>query len=134
MSQTPCADRSNDPNDWFIRSDGKQYSSDDFLTEAEQGSIARSVLRLASDTPELHKARVDAAISAARGARKRVALAARQAAKSKCYSCPVRIECMSKALDNGEMHGTWGGYFEEEIAEIRNAQSHRRSGGLSLLD
>jgi WhiB family redox-sensing transcriptional regulator len=34
-----------------------------------------------------------------------------------CSACPVRVECASSALANGEEHGTWGGLSEKERAD-----------------
>jgi WhiB family redox-sensing transcriptional regulator len=31
------------------------------------------------------------------------------AAKAVCRPCPVRFDCLSYALNNGEKHGIWGG-------------------------
>jgi hypothetical protein len=38
-------------------------------------------------------------------------------AKSICGLCPVRRECLSWALDNKEIWGTWGGRDQEEIRD-----------------
>nr|BFD88023.1 hypothetical protein StreXyl84_74240 [Streptomyces sp. Xyl84] len=40
--------------------------------------------------------------------------AAQNGAKSVCYRCPVRIECLSYALDRRMEHGVWGGMTERE--------------------
>lgn len=126
MSQTPCSDRTNDPNDWFIRPDGKQYTDEDFLTETERRGVALSVIPIGGETHEEHEDRVKRAINAARSNRRRAALARRRAAKSLCRQCPIMIECMTAALDRGETHGTWGGLLEEELAEVRREQARRR--------
>lgn len=128
MTKTPpCADRANDPQDWFIRADGKQYSHDDLLTDAERHGISRTVLAIGGETFEEHETRVERALNAARMNRKRIMLARRRRSKSLCWSeCPIRDACMIQALDRGEMHGTWGGYLEEELAEIRKEQARRR--------
>jgi len=41
--------------------------------------------------------------------------------------CPVRLDCLAYALDNGIKQGTWGGYSERErrdvvIVEIRGVR------------
>lgn len=127
MTNTPCADRSNDPNDWFIRADGKQYTDDDFLTEDDRRGIARSVLPIGGETAEEHEARVKRALNAAIGNRRRAALARRRNAKSLCVlECQMRVECLTAALDRNETHGTWGGLLEEELVETRREQARRR--------
>lgn len=35
-------------------------------------------------------------------------------AKAVCGECPVRIDCLSWALDNDEEHGIWGGMTQYE--------------------
>lgn len=127
MSDTsPCADRTNDPNDWFIRPDGRQYTDEDLLTETERHGVARSVLPIGGETFEEHEKRVNDALDAARSNRRRQALARRRQAKSLCFACPVQTECLTGALERGEIHGTWGGYLEEELVEIRKEQARRR--------
>ena len=126
MTQTPCSDRTNDPNDWFIRPDGKQYTDEDFLSEAERAGVARSVLPIGGETHDEHEERVQSALKAARSNRRRQALARRRAAKSLCRRCPIMLDCMTKAIDDNETHGTWGGLLEEELAEVRREQARRR--------
>lgn len=124
---SPCADRTNDPQDWFIRADGKQYSDDDLLTEVERRGISRTVLAIGGETAEEHEIRVERALNAARSNRKRIMLARRRRAKSLCWAeCPIQDACLAQALGRGEMHGTWGGYLEEELAEVRKEQARRR--------
>ena len=114
----PCAAPENDPQDWFISANGKQYSFDNLLTPAERRGLRRSVLPITGETIEQHEARVESALSAAERSRKIAALRRRQAAKSKCFRCPIRTECGRGAVARGEMHGTWGGMFEEEVAQV----------------
>lgn len=123
---SPCADRTNDPNDWHIRPDGKQYSDDDFLTEGERRGVARSVIPISGETFEEHETRVRSALSAAVNNRKRAALIRRRKAKESCLGCPIRENCLAGALERNETHGTWGGFLEEELAEIRKVQARRR--------
>ncbi|MFC4330840.1 WhiB family transcriptional regulator [Streptomyces andamanensis] len=40
--------------------------------------------------------------------------AAQNGAKSVCYRCPVRMECLSYALDQRMEYGVWGGMTERE--------------------
>lgn len=126
MTNTPqCARPDVDPQDWFIRSDGKQYTDDGLLTAGERTGVARSVIPIAGETFEEHEARVKSAVSAAVNNRKRAALIRRRKAKDLCRECPIMVECLSAALDRREIHGTWGGLYEEELAEVRKEQARR---------
>lgn len=127
----PCADPANDPQDWFISANGKQYSFDRFLTDVEDSGIRRSVLWKQGESEADHAERVSAAIAAAEAPRKAAALRRRQAAKSKCYDCPILLKCGRRAVDQGEMHGTWGGMFEEELAQVINLR--RRKAGAATI-
>lgn len=89
--QTPCQNPDNDPNDWFIGRDGKQYPDDPFDTEEQSEAAA-----------------------------KREALIRRRRARAACYECYFRMQCLDIALEDHESHGTWGGYYEEELRQIRN--------------
>lgn len=49
------------------------------------------------------------------------------AAKMICGDCPVRVECLSWALETREAHGIWGGKTPQERLSIqRNARKARR--------
>ena len=50
------------------------------------------------------------------------ALAQVKSAKLICRGCPVRITCLSWALDSGRQHGIWGGLTEDERRRL-----HRRN-------
>jgi WhiB family transcriptional regulator, redox-sensing transcriptional regulator len=56
-------------------------------------------------------------------------------AKAVCARCPVRIVCLSYALDTGQHAGVWGGASAEERQGIRSARavaltlSHRHERG-----
>ena len=41
-------------------------------------------------------------------------------AKAVCRGCEVIDECLTWALDNGEMHGVWGGLSERERRQLRS--------------
>jgi hypothetical protein len=123
--QTPCS--SNNPDDWYISRDGKQFPDDDFLTETEVQGIIRSVLRIEGETDEEHLARSDAALSNAAAERRRLALIRRRQARALCHTdCNLRTACLGRALEKNEDHGTWGGYFEEELREIRREIARRK--------
>ena len=42
-----------------------------------------------------------------------------KAAAAICARCPCRAPCLAWALDNREVHGTWGGVSEHERRRIR---------------
>jgi WhiB family redox-sensing transcriptional regulator len=44
-------------------------------------------------------------------------------AKAVCARCPVRIDCLSYALETGQEAGVWGGTSEEERRAIRSAST-----------
>lgn len=50
--------------------------------------------------------------------------AAQNEAKKLCVRCPVRIDCLTYALDHGEEHGVWGAMTERE----RRALLRQRPG------
>lgn len=125
---TPCGDPANDPNDWFINPAGKQYPDDEFLSKAEVRAISLSVLVKPGESSEDHEGRVNAALGAAVRDRRRRALQARRHAKEACQECPIILECLQQALEEPTpaTHGTWGGYYEEELRDIRIEKSRRR--------
>lgn len=43
-------------------------------------------------------------------------------AKKVCIACPVRSECLERALGNDERFGVWGGKSERERRAIRKAR------------
>lgn len=123
---TPCWEADGvEPDDFFIGRDGKQYPDEEFLTLEEKAAIVKTVLYRQGETVEEHQVRQERAIRAATAARKRAALARRRHAKEACFSCPVRLECLDIALRDGIQHGTWGGYYEEELREIRRVHGQR---------
>lgn len=124
--QTPCSSPDSDPNDWFIGRDGKQYADDEFLTQEERDRIGRSVLRKGGESDYDHETRVDAAIRQAEASRKRAAIQRRRHAKEACHGCYFRTACLDQALDQDQQHGTWGGYYEEELRQIRLEIARRR--------
>lgn len=45
------------------------------------------------------------------------------AARSICAECPVRFECLTEAMDNGEQFGMWGGLTPAERTSMRRRVS-----------
>ena len=121
----PCGNPANDPDDWFIGRDGKQYPDDVLytLTEAENEAKARG---LDPDDASV----VAEVFEEVLAERTREQLRRRRHAKDKCYvECKMRLECLSRALriEDGPLalppanlieYGTFGGYFEEERKQI----------------
>ena len=54
------------------------------------------------------------------GAQKRVA-------EVVCGACPVRSECLDRALTNNESHGVWGGTTERDRRAIKKAEARERA-------
>lgn len=55
-------------------------------------------------------------------------------AKAICQGCPVRFECLTAALDNGEQFGVWGGLDANERSSVRRVESRRaRDNGRDRL-
>jgi WhiB family transcriptional regulator, redox-sensing transcriptional regulator len=48
------------------------------------------------------------------------------AAKAVCASCPVRVDCLLHALNEGEEHGVWGGLNEHERQRVRLGRARIR--------
>lgn len=113
---SPCQDPRNDPNDWFIERDGRQYP-DDTLVSLEEAE-AEHAKRLADDPEatitvaevfdDLHEAALKAA------------LRRRRHAKDACYSCVIRTWCLGQGMQDGRRdYGTMGGYYPEERKAIQ---------------
>lgn len=54
------------------------------------------------------------------------------AAYTICAACPVRIECLTNAMNRGETFGIWGGHSEQGRKQIRYRGS--RNGHLDVAD
>lgn len=119
---TPCRRPENDPDDWFLGRDGKQYSDDPVMTVQEITDV-----RLQYDNEQ----EADLAVEEAEAFRLREAVKRRKAARSLCHTdCILRLQCLEAGLEVS--HGTWGGYYEEERAQIvrlRNERAFRRRIG-----
>lgn len=119
---TPCSDPEK-RDDWFIGRDGKQYPDDEFLTHEEKEVIIQAAMDNDSDANEM--------IAEVEDEIKRQRLIRRRQAKDACYECYFRTDCLNTVLgDDTIRHGTWGGYTEEQIREIRaeKRKRDRRNG------
>lgn len=47
-------------------------------------------------------------------------------AKAICQECPVRPECLERAITTGETHGIWGGCDEHELRALTRARRRTR--------
>ena len=54
-------------------------------------------------------------------------------AKRICFACPVRIECLSYALETGQDDGIWGGHTRESLRQIRREEGII-SAGIRILE
>ena len=130
--QTPCSDPANDPNDWFISRDGVQYPHDPmpgYGTDEVMKAWGEEEERLGRALTDEEERKVDDRVFEQA---KKVQLQSRRHAKDKCFSeCYVRTRCLETALqvDTPATHGTWGGYFEEELRELRREIGRRRRAG-----
>lgn len=42
-----------------------------------------------------------------------------EAGKAICAECPVRVDCLTYALDTEQVYGTWGGRTTKERGQVR---------------
>jgi hypothetical protein len=121
-SGTPCSAGNIDPNDWFIERDGKQYRDDDILTHAEMQAVSNAALEEHGEDLEA----IEAAIDKAEAEAKRRMLIRRRKAREACFECPLRLQCFDAWVAAGRPdHGIWGGYYPEQLAEIRRLMDER---------
>lgn len=50
-------------------------------------------------------------------------------AKAICGGCPVRVDCLTHALDKPEPYGIWGGFIPDERDQLRNEFAEYRRRG-----
>lgn len=122
---TPCHDPANDPDDWFIEKDGKQYPDDPPLTVEQAQEVAKGVMRERGFGPNFLDI-VEVAIGEASEAATAAALVRRRHAKDKCHvDCYARLQCLTIALEQAPPYGTYGGYYPEELREMRTLRDRR---------
>lgn len=123
----PCADPANDPNDWFISRDGKQYTDDELVTRHDVLLGAVNTLGYVAGD-EIDQDAWDELADKLETEAKREALKRRRQAKDKCFECYLRTNCLDMALstESPATYGIWGGYFEEELRELRREISRRK--------
>lgn len=122
----PC--REGDPDDWFLSKDGKQYPSDDLLDDDDRIAILEEANRLEL-RDEARVEFIEKAQDRAEADARRAALQRRRHAKEDCFGCLLRTRCLQMAIEGDFQHGTWGGYYEEEIREIRREIRRRNRKG-----
>jgi hypothetical protein len=124
----PCGMPENDPNDWFIEKDGRQYSDESIFTVDEVASIW--------DLAYAEDLNPDEVLDEATQKRLKANLVKRRHAKDKCHrECKIRTQCLSQGMDTPwgvRAYGIWGGYYPEELRVIdreRRAHVRRRAVG-----
>lgn len=119
----PCRDSENDPDDWFISRDGKQYIDDELVTTDEVIAHLDEVDPDGTRSLEI----IDITRKSLEAPLVKDALRRRRHAKDACHTeCYFRTQCLDKALEGEHTHGTWGGYHEEELREIRREIARRK--------
>lgn len=124
----PCRRPENDPDDWFIGRDGKQYSDDELIGVEARARAAGEALEAAPDGLLVgdYLLIANRAIQAAENEALRKALARRRQARDKCHvECILRLHCLDAGLE--DPNGTWGGYYAEERRQIVAVRDERRS-------
>lgn len=119
-ARTPCNDPANDPEDWFISKNGRQYA-DEALVSEEYADIIVEWAAIDGVDPGL-------ALELTEELLVKDALVRRRHAKDACFTqCYFRTQCLQLALDGeaGPESGTWGGYLEEELHQIRTLRRQR---------
>lgn len=118
----PCWESGLDPDDWFIRRDGRQYDDDEIVSQDEAYAY------LESEHPDWRTTSVEAVreiteafVARETAKRLRANIVRRRKAREACYRCPVRLECLTLALEQRPSSGTWGGYYEEELRKLYRA-------------
>lgn len=118
QKKTPC--QQGDPEDWFIDRRGLRDDDEALVTFEEAEYETR-----AAERPESEVADVFEEMHAERA---KARLATRRHAKDACFTeCSVRTQCLATALEIRPSHGTWGGYYEEELGKLYRALDARRS-------
>lgn len=126
----PCESPENDPNDWFIEKNGRQYDWDNLLTPEQRHAIIDADYEGSNQmSVEELDATIDAALAEAEAEALKQALQKRRHARDKCHvECYFRTQCLTIALTEPEpRHGTWGGYYPEELRKIRRVRDERQS-------
>lgn len=123
----PCAE--GDADDWFIGKDGKQYGDNPIVTADEMEAYLDEHHPTWRDMPVEEVNRIEERYETDA---KTTALGRRRRAKEACFSCIVRTRCLDKVLQEGHENGTWGGYYEEEIRQLRRAIRRRSRGGRTV--
>ena len=113
----PCKE-SGSPDDWFIARDGKQYPDEEFI---HIGDVE------IPDWDSIPAEQIDEIVEDLEKAAKQKALIRRRKARDACHQeCLFRTRCLDLAITLDVAHGTWGGYYEEEIRVLQSEIKRRR--------
>lgn len=118
----PCGSTENDPNDWYLEKDGRQYVDEPVLAADEVRALwDQCVVDGTDPMTALQQATEDRLAEN----QKR-----RRDAKAKCFhECPMRTMCLEKGFGDGsriETYGIWGGYDGSELRSMQRELRKRR--------
>jgi len=122
----PCAQPENDPQDWFIEKDGRQYEDEPIFTADEVRAIWDAEYARGDDADP------EGALQRATEERLAENIRKRRHAKDKCFTeCAMRTLCLQRGMDEHftiQRYGIWGGYYPEELRAIqRRGRANRKA-------
>ena len=122
----PCENPENDADDWFLERDGKQYPDEELLTDDDRLAILEEANGLGLEGTERVEF-IEAVEDDLEAEVLKRNLQRRRHARDKCHvECYFRTQCLTIALTKPEpSHGTWGGYYPEELKQIRTLRDKR---------
>lgn len=120
-AKTPC---SANPDQWYTERDGRRYDDEPLVTEDD---VQQIMADLDGESISVVEEAVDDFVAEATRQR----LIERRQARDACFTCPVRLPCLDKALENREQYGIWGGYYPEMRRSIERELDKREEARAS---